>query len=71
MSDKFRVISFDALRYGEEFLFSLRDRNSFKKLGDSSYISLCQSAEISDLEPGQLVFIKNLDVTIDLTKRKK
>lgn len=71
MSDKFRVVDFGKVGYGEEFLFSLKDRNPFKKLGDRSYISMKQSPEISDLEPGQLVFIRNEPKQVDITYKKR
>lgn len=56
--NKIDLVSFDRLRHGDVFMFSMKDRTEFKKLGDHTYISMRQSPEVCNVEKGQSVFIK-------------
>ncbi len=59
-----RVVSFDHLKVGDEFMFSLRDKSSFIKLADHSYMGSSSSGEISNnIRRGQIVFTRKIDIS--------
>lgn len=50
-----KLVSFANLDNGEVFMFSMKDRVKFKKIGSNTYTSLSQSPETATISSRQLV----------------